>query len=224
MRLAFAQTAFAQVGTLAPAEIVTREWLPAWMPALHALAAAGGDADVVAIACARLELLGSLFTGETGDTKSIHFVAFCDRFLVPVNPNWKNVHNLSGASHSASELHASFRTRALAGAAPPPHALARPDGGVVAFVVGHDEAVRLNHMRILQNTLYVHVPTFLSELVQAISAYAQYLRDDAEGLPPQNLKPVERFRRGYWWRLRPSGLATKVWAAEGAARGISPPS
>lgn len=222
-RLAFASTAHAQVATHHPADIITRDWLPAWMPALHALAAAGGDTDVVAIACARCELLGSLLVGETGDTKSIHFVNFCDRFLVPVSAHWKHVHNLSGAAHSASELHASFRTRALGGAAPPPHALAKPDGGVVAFVVGQDEAVRLNHLRILQSTLYIHVPTLLSELVQGFSAYAAYLREDQETIPPSPLKPVERFRRGLWWRLRPSGLATKVWLAEGAARGIAAP-
>jgi hypothetical protein len=222
-RLAFAQTAQTQVTTLQPADLVTREWLPAWMPPLHALAAAGGEADAVAIVCARCELLGSLLTGETGDTKSIHFVAYCDRFLVPVNGNWKNVHNLSGASHSASELHNSFRSRALAGAPPPPHALAKPDGGVLSFVTGSDEAVRMNHMRILQNTLYIHVPIFLSEFVQSVGAYAAYLRANEETIPPSPLKPGERFRRGLWWRLRPSGLATKIWAAEGAARGIPAP-
>lgn len=219
-KLAFADTARTQVFALPPADLITREWLPAWMPALYALAQAGGDADAVAIVCARVELLGSLYHGETSDTKSIHFVAFADRFLAPVNGHFRSLHNLSGASHSASEFHASFRTRALAGAAPPPHALAKPEGSVLAFVVGSDEAVRANHLRVLQQTLYVHTPAFLSEFVQGVAAYATYLREDAEAMAPSGLKPVDRFRRGLWWRLRPSGLATKVWAAEGAARGI----
>jgi hypothetical protein len=222
-KLAFANAAYAQVTALHPADLLTREWLAGWMPQLHALSAAGGDADVVAIACARCELLGALLSGETGDSKSIHFVGFSDRFLVPVNPHYRDVHNLSGAAHSASELHASFRTRALAGVAPPPHALAKPEGGVGSFVIGKDDATRVNHLRILQNTLYVHVPTFLAELVQGFSAYAMYLREDKELIAPSPLKPAERFRRGLWWRLRPSGLATKVWAAEGAARGIPAP-
>lgn len=222
-KLAFAETAYAQVAAAHPAEVLSREWLPAWMPALHALVQAGGEADAVAIACARVELLGSLLLGETGDTKSIHFVAFADRFLVPVNPAWKNVHNLSGAAHSASEFHASFRTRALAGAPPPPHALAKPEGAVLSFAVGSDLALQVNHLRVLQSNLSIHVPTFLSEFVQAVSAYAAYLRANEDLLPPSALRPVERFRRGHWWRLRPSGLATRVWAAEGAARGIAAP-
>jgi len=222
-KLAFAQTAHAQVSTLPPPEILTREWLPAWLPQLHALAAAGGDADVVAIACARCELLGSLLVGETGDTKSVHFVQYADRFLAPVNGHWTKVHNLSGATHSASELHASFRTRTLWGAAPPPHALANADQGTIGFVVGQDDAVRANHLRVLQSTLYIHTPTFLSELVQSFAAYAAYLREDKDLIAPSPLKPGERFRRGLWWRLRPSGLSTKVWASEGAARGIAAP-
>lgn len=221
-KLAFANTAQLQVTTLHPADIITREWLPAWMPALYALCEAGGDADAVSIACARCELLGALLTGETGDTKSIHFVAFADRFLVPVNPNWKNVHNISGAGRSASELHHSFRTRALAGVAPPPQMHNKPDAGVVSFVLGNDPATLANHLRLLQNNMYVHVPTFLSEMVQAFSLFAAYLRTNEEVIPPTTLKPVERFRRGLWWRLRPSGLATKVWADEGATRGIPP--
>jgi hypothetical protein len=221
-KLAFANVAQLQATTLHPADIITREWLPAWMPALYALCDAGGDADAVSIACARCELLGSLLTGETGDTKSIHFVAYCDKFLVPINPGYKNVHNLSGASHSASEMHASFRTRALAGTPPPPHALAKPEGGVVSFVLGTDPATLANHLRVLQNNLYVHVPTFISELAQSIALFAAYLRANEEVIPPTTLKPVERFRRGLWWRLRPSGLATKVWAAEAATRGIPP--
>ena len=221
-KLAFANTAQKDVLGLAPADLITREWLPAWMPQLYALAAAGGEADVVAIACARLELLGSLLVGEAGDTKSVHFAQFCDRFLTPVNPNYAKVHNLSGASHSASELHVSFRTRALAGTPPPPHAMSNPELGVVGFTVGHDEGIRTNHLRVLQQSLFIHVPTFLAELGQAVAAYAQVLRDDKELLPGSPLKPVERFRRGLWWRLRPSGLSTKVWAAEGAARGIAP--
>jgi hypothetical protein len=222
-KLAYANTAFSQVATHHPADIVSRDWLPVWMPQLYALAGAGGDADAIAIGCARCELLGSLVTGETGDTKSVHFVAYADRFLTPVNANWGKVHNLSGAAHSASEVHASFRTRALAGAAPPPHAFANPDQGVVSFVVGHDDAVRANHLRVLQSTLYFHTPTFLAELFQSVAAFAAYLREDKELIAPSPLKPVDRFRRGLWWRLRPSGLSTKVWTAEGTARGIPAP-
>src|SRR5262249_43653223 len=109
------------------------------------------------------------------------------------------------------------------GAAPPPHAVAKPEGAVLSFVVGRDEAVKANHLRVLQQNLYIHVPTFLAELVQGISAYTAYLRENEEKMPPAALTPVGRFRRGHWWRLRPSGLATKVWAAEGAARGIAAP-
>lgn len=219
-KLAFAQRAWEEVARHAPADLLSREWMPAWTAQWHALVQAGGLADAVGIACARLELLGALHAGETGEVKSQHFQQFCERFLVPVHARWRDVHNLSGASHSVSEFHASFRTRVLWGAAPPPHTLANPDQGVVGFSVGSDEAHRVNHMRVLQQTLYLHVPICIAEVVQGIAAYAAVLREDKEPLAGAPGKPTERFRRGLWWRLRPSGLSTKVWAAEGAARGV----
>lgn len=219
-KLAVAEWAFGQIAAAAPADMLVREWLPAWMPPLYALEAAGGRADAIAIVCARCELLGALLLGETGDTKSVHFVAFCERFLEPVNPAWKGIHNISGAAHSASEFHGSFRTRALSGTAPPPHVLANPEKGVIGFAVTHGDADRAKHLAAEGGVFSVHTPTLLAEFVAALAAFAAYLRENKELAPPSPLKPVERFRRGLWWRLRPSGLATKVWAAEGAARGI----
>jgi len=222
-KLEFAEAAHAQVVALAPADLLSREWLPQWIGALQGLALVGAHSDAISLGCARLELLGALHAGETGDTKSLHFVSFCDRFLVPVNARWKDVHNLSGGGHSASEFHNSFRIRALTGGAPPPHAFARKEASVLGFSVGADAAHASNHLRIVQDRFHVHAGAFLSELVQGVSAYAACLREDRELLPPMTLKPVERFRRGYWWRLRPSGLATKIWATEGSARGIPAP-
>jgi len=222
-KIAFAGKAWEETAKEPPSEMLSRTWLPAWSAQLHALAQAGGLADAVGLACARMELLGALHIGETGDTKSHHFQQFCERYMAPVHPRWKEVHNLSGAGHSVSELHASFRTRVLWGVAPPPHALANPDQGVIQFSVGQDDAHRMNHLRVLQQCLFLHVPIFLSEFVQGVAGMALVLREDKEPLPGSTMKPSDRFRRGLWWRLRPSGLSTKVWAAEGATRGIAVP-
>ena len=222
-KLAFADTAYQQVAALHPADLVLGVWTPAWTPALYALDAAGAATDAVATACARLEFLGALLLGETGDTKSVHFIAFCERFLEPLNPAWKHVHNVSGAGHSASEFHGSFRTRALAGAEPPPHMLSNPDKGVVAFTLSRDPAARAQHLQAAGGAVTVHLPSFLAEVVASFAAYATYLREDQETIPPSPLKPVDRFRRGLWWRLRPSGLATKIWAMEAAARKLPAP-
>lgn len=219
-KLAYAETAAKQVFGQHPADLLLGTWIPAWVPALYALDAAGAAADVVATACGRLEFLGALYVGETGDTKSVHFVEFCARFLEPLDPGWKQVHNISGAGHSASELHGSFRTRALGGAEPPPHTLANPERGVVAFALVREPEARERHLKLADGAFTIHVPAFLGEVVASFASYAAYLREDRETIAGSPLKPVERFRRGLWWRLRPSGLATKVWAAEGAARKI----
>ncbi|MGH7294055.1 MAG: hypothetical protein ACRELB_03935 [Polyangiaceae bacterium] len=176
--------------------------------------------DAVVIVCGRCEFLGSLFAGEMGDTKSIHFVAYAQRFLEPVNAAWRGVHNVSGAGHSASEFHGSFRARALAGSAPPPHVLVNPEKGTAGFSVAHDEADRARHLLLALGDMPVHAPSLLAEFAASMAGFAACLRENRDLLHGSPLKPVERFRRGLWWRLRPSGLATKVWASEGAARGI----
>jgi hypothetical protein len=210
-----------------PGEMVRRH-AAGWRDVFAGIVAASAVLELPALVVSRWEYLGSLHRGNVSDqTNAVDAIAFADRFLVPVNPQYQLVHNVAGRATNnpnQSDFYMMLRNKTLHGANPA--AIHATDGsGVVAWWIGpHDTGA--THLAVdADGKLNVNGTALYEELLAAMRLYADYLDANTEQGGPGALSqhlPQERWLRAAWARFKPHGQAWAEWLVHGQSYGVPP--
>jgi hypothetical protein len=190
-----------------------------WNKLLTSMALEGVYERVVVILL-KCEFLGGVYVGTTEDSGVASFRAYLDQFFPPA---YVAVHNLSGlCPPNGSEFFSILRNRAAHGFTPSAVALplvpgqGETDREVVGWWIPSQPHLGRND----QNGLRIDVNELQKDFVDSCNRYADYLDADTDIVGPDNARPHERFRRGFWSRFRPLHVSSADWQAEGRTRGL----
>jgi hypothetical protein len=101
-----------------PADRVRTDWIVRWRITLDALIQADAIFEVLSVVAARCEFLGGLFSGVEGDTGEKDAIAYVNKFLVAINPAYRDIHDISGLGNPGSEFFSIFRNKHFHGGTP----------------------------------------------------------------------------------------------------------
>jgi hypothetical protein len=201
-----------------PADRVRTDWIVRWRITLDALIQADAIFEVLSVVAARWEFLGGLFSGVEGDTGAKDAIAYVNKFLVAINPAYRDIHDISGLGNPGSEFFSIFRNKPFHGGTPAA-ILLKNRKDLVGWKIGCiDATCAANHLQIKNDVIYVEGQKFVEEFMLSLNSYADYLEANTEQLGGR--LPVARWQRGFWARFKPQNMSASVWMQEGVSRGI----
>ncbi len=193
------------------------DWIPNWNRTLTAIRSADGIFELLSIICARWEFLGALYLGSTGDTGGKEVLAYTSHFLVPINSDYRQIHDISGQGGARSEFFTMFRNRVFHGYTP--GAVALPGNtNVIAWLIGFNERTQTNHLRVVNGSMHIDGARFLCEFLHSLNDFAGYLHQNNDLI--NGRLPHARWQRAFWARFRPLYIQEDNWMQEGISRGI----
>lgn len=200
-----------------PHERILTDWKPSWGKTLKAIKEADGLFELFSTIIARWEFLGGLYLGTTSDTNYYQAVQYASKFLEPYYQNYQRIHDMTGRGGNGSEFFSILRNKPFHGGTP--SAIAKNGNTeVIGWWIGSDSDTQRYHLEIHKDVIYVDSDKFLSEFLDSLDHFSEYLQEDND--IQNNLKPSIRWYSGFWARFKPLYLPKDIWRNEGAIRGI----
>lgn len=199
--------------TLPVSRRVEEDWLYNWSRTLDAINGVTGIFEVTSLIFSRSEFLGGVYIGKIADTNADDFKRFWDRFF----PNeYKEFHNVSGQS-KGSDIFNVFRNNILhSGTAT---AIKSGTGDIIGWRMGYGINPKGQGISFRDQAFHIDCHNFTTEFKKALKDYIAYLRDDTENLSSQGI-PSLRWKKGFWYTLKPVYLETDEWVKLGSSAGI----
>lgn len=199
--------------TLPVSRRVEEDWLYNWSRTLDAINSVTGVFEVVSIIFTRSEFLGGLYVGKTKDTTSDDFKSFWDRFFPD---EYKAFHNVSGQS-KGSDIFNVFRNNIVhSGMAT---SIRSSAGDIVGWWMGYGINSNGQGICFRDQSFHIDCQHFTTEFKEALRCYIAYLRDDSENLKSLGI-PSLRWKKGFWYSLKPLYFKTDEWVELGISVGI----
>ena len=199
--------------TLPVSRRVEEDWLYNWSQTLDAINSVIGIFEVTSLIFSKSEFLGGLYTGKTTDTTSVDSIKFWDRFFPS---EYKAFHNVSG-QNKGSDIFNVFRNNILhSGTATAIKSIA---GDIIGWWMGYGVNLDDQGISFRDQAFHVDCQNLTTEFKKALSKYIDYLREDKENLGGQGI-PSERWRKGFWYTLKPVYMNQIEWAAIGRKKDV----
>jgi len=192
--------------------VCVQAWIDDWGPVLEGLIAASSKYELVSLIGARIEFLGGLHRGTETDTNCEDFVAYCNDFLVPVQPRYAALHRMTDRPPgNGSDFFTMFRNKSLHGMTPAATAFVG-DLDVIAWWVGYAPHVPDSGHLLVDDSgsLHVNCKLLRDELLASMSRFMDHLRSGT----------TRGFQRALWLRYKPRHMPTPAWAAAGIELGV----
>lgn len=198
-----------QVFSKSPAARV-EEWLIEWADLFERIAKLH-PIVTASLIIARWEFLGALYLGSAKDTSHSEVRAYVERFLVPINDAYSQVHDLvdQASGSSGSDLYSMLRNKPLHGYVPA--AIADTSSkGLVTWWIGGTGIEPEMHLRVDRyGGLHIDSVAMSRELIDSLKDFAEYLRQDCD--PMAKGSPTELWTTALWAKYRPKNVQEKVW-------------
>jgi hypothetical protein len=194
--------------------VCVETWIEHWGRVFGGMVSVSSMYELVALIGARIEFLGGLHRGTEGDTGCEDFIAYCNDFLVHVQPRYGALHCLTDrSSGNGSDFFTMFRNRSLHGMTPAATAFAN-NSEVIAWWVGYAPDVpETEHLLVdSHGRLQVDLERLREELLASMQRFVSHLK--------ANSQSVRGFQRALWFRYLPRHLPRSMWEAAGVALGL----
>ncbi len=192
---------------------VEEDWLFNWSRTLDSINNVTGIFEVTSLIFSRSEFLGGLYFGRTTDTTAEDFKEFWNRFFPD---EYKAFHNLSGLG-KGSDIFNVFRNNILhSGTAT---ALKSSSGDIIGWWMGYGVNIDRKGISFRNRAFHIDCQNLTSEFKEALKGYIAYLKEDVEDLSGRGI-PSLRWKKGFWYTLKPVHLKTEEWLSLGSKAGI----
>lgn len=204
--------------TLHSPDNLVRQWVEQWGRTYNALDGAHAYFELASIIAARWEFLGGLYLGNVDGSDNSEAIAYVARFIEPIQPRYKALHDATGRGEVGSDFFTMFRNKPLHGMTPAPSAL-QGDAELVGWWIGTGDGIKPSeHLTIDgRGNINVNVGLMRDEMLASMNAFAAYLEDNAD--TKDGRLPGARLQRSFWFRLKPRHFKSD-WMKVGNARGI----
>lgn len=199
--------------TLPVSRRVEEDWLYNWSRTLDAINSVTGIFEVTSLIFSRSEFLGGLYLGKTTDTTSDDFKLFWDKFFPD---EYKAFHNVSGHG-KGSDIFNVFRNNILhSGTAT---AIKSDTGDIIGWWMGYGVNPDGKGISFRDRAFHIDCQNLATEFKKALTGYISYLKADEDDLSGQGI-PSVRWRKGFWYTLKPVYMDSASWSAIGRDNSI----
>ncbi len=194
--------------TLPVSRRVEEDWLYNWSRTLDAINSVTGIFEVTSLIFSRSEFLGGLYLGKTADTTADDFKLFWDKFFPE---EYKDFHNMSGQG-KGSDIFNVFRNNILhSGTAT---AIKSGADDIIGWLMGYGVNPDGKGISFKDRAFHIDCQNLTTEFKEALKKYISYLKDDTDDLNGQGI-PSVRWRKGFWYTLKPVYMDSASWGALG---------
>lgn len=196
---------------LPPYKRVEEDWLFNWSRTLDAINSVTGIFEISAIIFSRCEFLGSLYAGKLLDSNAQEFKDFMNRFFIT---DYSALHNVS-SRNKVSDIFNAFRNNVLHSGTVT--TIQKTDGGVIGWWMGYGVNADGKGMDLKDEAIHVDCKNLTEEFKTALKKYIEYLKSDTDDL---NGIPSVRWKKGFWYSLKPVYMDPASWSAVGRDNSI----